>query len=142
MKKYPLLIIAFFVCLSQASIAQNDALLKSEDARFAAQMSRDSLSLNKLLHPQLVYIHSNTLTETKADFILSVVSGSIIYRKIEAQNRVVRRYGKNYIVNGNVSVSGFLKKEAFVVKLKYTAIYLKKGHSYQLVSWQSTKIPQ
>ena len=63
------------------AIAQN-TILSSEDARFRAQVQRDTLALQNLLSDDLVYIHSNALTETKTDFINSVRTGHIAYQSM------------------------------------------------------------
>ena len=121
--------------------AQAD-VLASEDARFAAQTTRDTLSLIRLLADELVYIHSNALVETKADFIHSVGTGRIVYQRMTPEPaRRVRALGRQAaIVDGIVHVTGQFQGNTFDMRLRYTAAYRRHKGAWRLVSWQSTRI--
>ncbi len=121
--------------------AQAD-VLASEDARFAAQTTRDTLSLSRLLADELVYIHSNALVETKADFIHSVGTGRIVYQRMTPEPaRRVRALGRQAaIVDGIVHVTGQFQGNTFDMRLRYTAAYRRHKGAWRLVSWQSTRI--
>ncbi len=122
------------------AIAQN-TILSSEDARFQAQVQRDTLALQNLLSDDLVYIHSNALTETKTDFINSVRTGHIAYQSMQTEaQRSIRTYGKIGISNGIVHAAGLLNGTPFDIRLRYTAVYHKRKGKWRLVSWQSTRV--
>lgn len=109
--------------------------------RFAAQTGRDTLTLGKLLDADLLYIHSNTLTESRRDFIRSVASGKIIYQRMTPIGTpTLRRYGKISILDGSVEVEGTYSDQPFTIKLRYTSVYRRVGKAWKLLSWQSTKI--
>lgn len=132
------LLICSTVC---AGIAQR-SIAESEDMRFKAQVSKDTLALEKLLGDDLVYTHSNALTESKSDFIKSVRTGHITYQAIQPGGvRSIRQYGKTGISNGVVNVTGLIGGGQFQMQLRYTAVYVKQKGAWRLVSWQSTKIP-
>ena len=108
--------------------------------RFAAQTGRDTLALARLLDADLVYIHSNALTESRGDFIHSVVSGKIIYQRMTPVGTpTLRRYGKISILDGSVEVEGTYSGQPFTLKLRYTSVYRRTGKAWKLVSWQSTR---
>lgn len=116
-------------------------ITESEDMRFRAQVKQDTATLKRIISDELVYIHSNALTETKRDFINSVKSGKITYQAMQPEaGRSIRRYGKTGISNGVVRVSGLYQGRNFDLRLKYTAVYHKKRGKWLLVSWQSTGI--
>ncbi|MBX2927170.1 MAG: nuclear transport factor 2 family protein [Saprospiraceae bacterium] len=113
---------------------------ESETMRFQAQVSRDTAALADLLSDDLVYIHSNALIETKADFIRSVSSGGIRYLAMQAEGKpVIRQWGKTAISNGLALVSGLYQGTKFDIRLYYTAVYRKEKGIWKLCSWQSTK---
>jgi hypothetical protein len=112
----------------------------SEAMRFQAQVSRDTALLADLLSDDLVYIHSNALVETKADFIRSVAGGGIRYLTMQAEGEpVIRQWGKSAISNGIVLVNGMYQGTEFDIRLHYTAVYRKEKGIWKLCSWQSTK---
>lgn len=128
----------FLVSFYQVVSAQDEAIFASEKARFDAQIEKDVNALDQLLADELIYIHSNTLLETKTDFIQSVQSGKIVYQAMDVQHHKIRRYKKIAVVTGLVQVSGLYKGTSFIVDLHYTSIYKKKKKQWLLVSWQST----
>ncbi len=129
--------------LQLSQLQAQSALLAAEDARFAAQIARDTRQLDKMLHDSLVYIHSNALVERRADFLESIRSGRIVYQLMQAEpDRQLRKIGRRQaIVNGIVRVEGLYSQRSFDVRLRYTAVYTQKKGVWQLNSWQSTRIP-
>ncbi len=123
-------------------LAGAQGIQETETRRFQAQIDRDTVLLQELLADDLVYIHSNALTETKSDFIKSVKTGYITYQVMQHEgNPVIRRFGKTAISNGVVQVKGLLNANSFDMRLRYTAVYQKQKQAWRLVSWQSTRIP-
>jgi len=109
--------------------------------RFEAQIKQNTDALQSLLADDLIYIHSNALTETKSDFIASVQSGKIVYADMQAEpGSIIRQKGKTAIITGVVAVSGSYKSTAFAIRLRYTSVYRKKRGIWELTSWQSLKL--
>lgn len=101
---------------------------------------KDTARLKKFLADDLVYLHSNGLTETKHGHLESIGSGNITYKSMDrAPQTRVRVYGKWAITNGSVRVVGILKGNPFDVQLTYSAVYRKKKGRWQLVNWQSSR---
>lgn len=135
MKSFISIIFLFFTI---HAVAQR-SILESEDARFQAQVQRDTAALKNLLAEDVLYIHSNALVETKQDFINHVKNGDLIYQSMQPQGqRAVRDYGKTGICNGIVHATGLLNNKPFDIKLRYTAVYQKQKGKWKLISWQST----
>ncbi len=94
-----------------------------------------------MLDDSLIYTHSNGLTESKTQHLVSIGSGTIVYHSMRREpGAKVRHYGKTALVNGKVNVSGLLNGKDFKVLLQYSAVYRKKQHSWLLLNWQSTRI--
>jgi ketosteroid isomerase-like protein len=131
----------FFFFFQNISFAQKNDILKAEKARFEACTHQDTLALAQLLSDDLVYIHSNSLKETKADFIHSVASEKIKYLKFEIiEQKQTKLSRKIAMIQGLVLVNGKFKGDLFEMKLRYTSIYIKKNHAWKLLTWQSTKL--
>ena len=116
-------------------------ILDTEQRRFGAMTSKDTLALRDLLADDLVYIHSNALTESKPAHISAISTGRLVYEQMTREQAKVRRYGKTALTNGVVQVKGILNEKTFEMRLAYTAVYRKKGGDWQLANWQSTRVP-
>jgi Domain of unknown function (DUF4440) len=130
-----------FVVILSGLLSAQSGVLADEQQRFNAMMKQDTTFLEHHLHQHLIYIHSNALLESRADFIHSVASGAIRYENIQREKAQVTRFGRTAIVNGIVRVTGLLKGQPFNIQLHYTAVYRKKRGHWQLLRWQSTRIP-
>lgn len=137
------IIAGLILCLQLSWLQAQNALLAAEDARFAAQVARDVQRLDKMLDESLVYIHSNALVESRADFLESVGSGRIVYQLMQAEpDRQLRKIGRRQtVVNGIAKVEGIYSQRPFSMRLRYTAVYIRKQGRWLLNSWQSTRIP-
>ncbi len=138
MNKFNILLLVTVFFFSQNLFSQDEAIFASEQQRFNAQISFDTEALDDLLLDELIYIHSNTLIETKADFIKSVASKKIVYQEMNLKHHLLRRYKKMAVITGLVEVNGLYNGENFTVELFYTSIYKKYKRNWLLVSWQST----
>jgi hypothetical protein len=117
------------------------SVLDFEQKRFDAMTRADTVALSPMLGNDLVYIHSNALKENKQEHLSAIASRNLVYKTMNREQAAVRIFGKTAVINGIVSVQGVIKGNDFTVRLLYTAIYRKKGRSWCLVNWQSTKIP-
>jgi ketosteroid isomerase-like protein len=124
-----------------AQTGSEQKILQTELRRFDAMTRKDTMALQKFLADDLIYIHSNSLKENKKEHISAIATGKTVYEKMSRENARIRKYGKTAVINGNVKVNGILNKTPFEINLLYTAIYRKHKKQWQLISWQSTRIP-
>ena len=119
--------------------AQN--LSELEDSRFRAQMEQDTLLLAEMLDEEVMFIHSNAYVEDKQAFLDNVASGRIRYENMLAEvGRKILYRKKTAISRGVLKVSGTYQGGSFDIRLRYTALYVKKKKAWLLLNWQSTKI--
>ncbi len=136
-----LLAFVHVLSIGQAQSAKDGAVLDAEQARFDAMTRRDTNYLKDVLSDDLIYVHSNALTETKQQHIQAILTGKIIYEKMTREpNTTVRRYGKMALTNGIVGVKGQINGTAFDIRIRYAATYRKHKKLWQLVNWQSTRM--
>lgn len=143
MKRTFIFICTLLILYSSAG-AQNvpdQSVVIAENRRFEAMTQRDTLELAKILSDELVYIHSNGLLESKPTHLKAIATGAIVYRSLErAEEPVVRRYKTIAIINGVVKVTGIINTSPFELRLRYTAVYKRQRHRWQLLNWQSTRL--
>ena len=129
------------VQITYAQSAEEKEIQTVEKQRFEAQVSRNYDVLDQVLANDLVYNHSNGNTDTKQSFIQSLRDGKFLYNQIDIQEQKVRLYGKTAIVNGYCIVKATNNGEPVILKLRYTDAYVRTGKQWQLVAWQSLRLP-
>lgn len=134
------LLIGFFTSVSYGQNHVHSSLQRAERTRFNAMTSADIAVLREVLHPDLLFIHSNGLEESADDMAASIASGTIVYQSFEPQQSPgVQVLGKTALVDGLVRVKGLYRGTEFAVDLRYTSVYRKVRGQWLLIRWQSTK---
>ena len=118
-----------------------DEALRAEDARYAAQSSRDFAALQRLIGDDLVYIHSSTIVDDKASYIEVQRAGTVIYRVMRRSDVTVRTYGCVAIITGVGNFDVTVKGEDLVVEIRFHSIWAKRAGGIQFISWQATRVP-
>jgi ketosteroid isomerase-like protein len=120
--------------------ATTSPVLAAEVARFEAMITADTAALREMLHPDLLYIHSNGLEESANDLMSSVAARDIIYQSFEPQQAPrVQVFGETALADGLVRVSGRYRGDAFAMDLRYTSVYREVRSRWLLIRWQSLK---
>ncbi len=131
----------FLIPLLGLSQSKSDLkIFAVEQFRFTTMIAKDTVALRDLLADDLVYIHSNALTEDKQTHISAISTGRLVYERMNRESVTVRRTGKFALTNGIIQVNGTLAGTPFAVRLRYTAVYHKQHGKWRLRNWQSTKI--
>ena len=115
------------------------AVLAAEQAYVDAMIKHDKAALEKLLADDLVYIHSSSKSESKADVIQVITSGSTTYESIEFRDTTVRQYGDVVIANHKATIK---TKQTGVANLLVTHVWAKNKGGWQFVSRQASRLPQ
>ena len=102
-----------------------------------AILKKDAKALEPLLHPDLLYSHSDGRTETKADILKSMPNTQSI--KFAEQN--VRVYGDTVLVKGNAEfVNNAATGGTTTLNLSLLQVWIKTPKGWQLVARQSTRL--
>ena len=143
----------WFTCLSAAAFIQLSAAaatcdpvtsqeaLQAEDARYTAQTTNDLAALERLFSPDLVYVHSSAIIDTKQSYIDALRSGAIQYKVMRRSDVVVRSLGCVAIITGNGNYDVSVNGKDMNVQLRFHSVWHKSEGKLQFVSWQSTRIP-
>jgi hypothetical protein len=121
--------------------AAEQAVLQAERDRFMAMHNADVAALEKLLAPELSYTHSNALVQGKAAFIGDIKSGTIKYVKIDPSDMKATVFGTTALVTGTADVHVVQNGNDLTFKIRYTDVHVNRGGAWQMVGWQSTRIP-
>jgi hypothetical protein len=117
-------------------------LRASELTRFAAMQRGDTAALRPRLAAELVYTHSNAMVESRELHLELVGSRRTVYESLVPAVMRYTLYGPDVAVgNGVVKAKGLLNGTPFDVILRVTTVHAWQDGRWQLVSWQSTRIP-
>lgn len=128
-----------YVVLSQTSA--ESVVTEIEKQRFAAFVSKDYAYLDKALADDLFYCHSNALIDTKTSLIQSLKDGKLMYQEMTPEEIKVRIYGKTAVVTGLCAAKVLSNGQQISTKFRFTDVYVKNKIGWQMVSWQSLRLP-
>src|SRR5713101_4542772 len=133
----------FLIALSLPAFADSakhddeKAVLAAEKQYADAMVKGDAAPLEKLLADDLAYTHSNALTQTKADVLKGITSGTTKYKAIEYKTSKVRQYRNTVVTNHEMMIT----TPTSTNKLYVTMVWVKQPAGWQLVERQATKLP-
>ena len=114
-----------------------DEILALEDRRIEAMVKGDVLALGEILADDLIYTHTTARLDTKASFIDAVKTGKSNYKSVDRNDVEVRSLGDTAVVTGHAKFHvGDNKFEA-----RFIDVYAKRNGAWQMVAWQSTRVP-
>ena len=113
------------------------SLLAAEDARFAAQVPHDGAAIAAGLGDELVYSHGNGRRQSRADYLAALAGGGLDYRRIVAADRIVHLYGDVGTTRAILTMQVGERQ----IRCSVAGVYVWRGRRWQLVSWQTTPLP-
>lgn len=127
------------LCAAQGE-KESQAIIDLHKKKFSWLINRNYDSLQALLDDKVLYIHSNGLTETKADLIRNLQEEVIAYTKSDVLESQVRVFGNSAVVTGKGVFIGKARGNPFELNLAYTEVYVKTGGKWKLVSRHACKV--
>ena len=109
--------------------------------RMTAMAQKDIATLNELLSDDLVYTHSSARLDTKQSLIGAMESGGTVYTSVVPSDVKAQDLGDTVVLTGScrISVNSGGRPNSFGVR--FTDVYANKGGRWQMVTWQSTRLP-
>jgi ketosteroid isomerase-like protein len=140
------LVAVILACASAVSAQMGkmeQQVIQAEKDRFAAMVKGDRAALEKLVADDVTYIHSTALLQNKAEFIASVLGGTIDYVSITPNEKEwkIRIEGNTAIVNGLAAVNVIDTGKDRKITIRFTTVQSNRGGAWQLRTWQSTVVP-
>ena len=114
-----------------------DEIIELENRRVEAMTKGDVKLLGEILADDLIYTHSTARIDTKSSLIEAISSGRSNYRSIEREDVKVRHFGDTAVVTGEAKFHVGENKFG----ARFIDVYAKRDGAWQMVAWQSTKLP-
>jgi ketosteroid isomerase-like protein len=109
--------------------------------RMAAMAQKDVATLNALLADDLVYTHSSARLDTKQTLIGNMESGATVYTAVEPSDVMAQDLGDAVVLTGSCRISVMSGGRPNSFGVRFTDVYANRGGRWQMVTWQSTRLP-
>jgi ketosteroid isomerase-like protein len=123
----------------QNQLAELEAL---EHQREQAVLAADITTLERLLSPDMIYVHSSATAEDRDTYLQRVAQGYYVYNSVQSLQRNWRLYPDFALANGDLRIDVTVRGTAKIVMSRYLQVWAKTQGQWRMVSWQSTPIPQ
>lgn len=119
-----------------------DRVIALDAQRMTAMSQGDVGTLNALIADELVYTHSSARLDTKKSLIENMQTGKTVYTAVVPSNVRAQDYGDTVVLTGVARISVNSGGNAMNFGVRFTDIWANKGGNWQMVAWQSTKLPE
>src|ERR1700680_4945773 len=110
--------------------------------RMTAMAQKAIATLNALLSADLIYTHSSARLDTKQSLIGNMESGSTVYTAVEPSDVKAQDLGDAVVLTGSCRISVTAQGRPNTFSVRSTDVYANKGGKGQMVTWQSTRLPE
>jgi ketosteroid isomerase-like protein len=116
-------------------------IIDLDKKRMTAMAEQDYATLNDVLADDLVYTHSSARLDTKASLIGNMRSGSTVYTSVVPSDVKAQDLGDTVVLTGSCRIGVNAGGRANSFGVRFTDVYANKGGRWQMVTWQSTRLP-
>ena len=109
--------------------------------RMTAMSQGDVGTLNALIADELVYTHSSARLDTKKSLIDNMVKGATVYTGCTPSDVKAQDLGDTVVLTGIAQIKVTANGNPLAFGVRFTDVYAKRGGRWQMVTWQSTKLP-
>lgn len=119
-----------------------DTIKALDGERMRAMVSGDIETLGRILADDMTYVHTSAAVDTKESIMTSIGNGNLNYHKMAARNVLVRDKGNAAVVTGEADVEVTSGGNDLTFSLRFTDVYVNGDAGWQMVAWQSTRLPE
>jgi hypothetical protein len=109
--------------------------------RMNAMAQKDIATLNALLSDDMVYTHSTARLDSKKSLIEAMESGRTVYTAVEPSDVKAQDLGTAVVLTGTARISVLSNGNPNSFGVRFTDVNVNNGGQWQMVAWQSTRLP-
>lgn len=117
------------------------AVVELDLRRMQAMVRKDVALLREVLADDLVYTHSTARLDTKSSLIGGIEAGTAVFTAIEPSDVEARDLGDAVVLTGAARFSVVAQDRPSTFRVRFIAVYGRRGGAWQMVAWQTTRIP-
>jgi ketosteroid isomerase-like protein len=116
-------------------------IIELDRKRMAAMAQKDIATLNTVLADDLVYAHSSARLDTKQSLIGAMESGATVYTLVEPSDVKAQDLGDAVVLTGTARIGVTVNGTPNSFGVRFTDVYARRNGRWQMVTWQSTRLP-
>jgi len=116
-------------------------IIDLDKKRMQAMATKDIVALDALLADDLVYTHSSARLDTKQSLIANMKSGATVYSAVEPSEVRAQDLGDAVILTGVARIKVSSNGNDLDFRVRFTDAFAKRSGRWQMVAWQSTRLP-
>jgi ketosteroid isomerase-like protein len=116
-------------------------VIELDKKRMDAMAKKDLATLNILISDDLVYTHSTARLDTKQSLIGNMEAGSTVYTSVVPSDVKAQDLGDTVVLTGSCRISVMSQGRPNSFGVRFTDVWANKGGQWQMVTWQSTRLP-
>jgi ketosteroid isomerase-like protein len=117
-------------------------ILDAERLLYQAMIKKDFAALERILSPDLVYVHSTAVAESRQEYLAGVAKGLYEYESIVTRDAQVRVHGYLALITGicdmRVAEAGRPKD---LIHLLFVLVWVRDGVAWRLEHRHATRMP-
>ena len=121
--------------------ANGQTVIDLDRKRMQAIAAKDVATLEAVLADDLVYAHSSARLDTKRSLIDAMMSGATVYTGIEPSDVKAQDLGDAVVLTGIARIKVVSNGTPNAFGVRFTDVYAKRNGGWQMVTWQSTRLP-
>jgi ketosteroid isomerase-like protein len=119
-----------------------EKVIELDKRRMQAMARKDIAALNALIADDLVYTHSSARLDTKKSLIGAMESGATVYNSVEPSDVKAQDLGDAVVLTGQARIGVSSGGRAMNFGVRFTDVWVNRGGQWQMVAWQSTRLPE
>jgi ketosteroid isomerase-like protein len=117
-------------------------IIDLDKKRMQAMAEKDFATLDAVLADDLIYTHSSARLDTKKSLIGNLQSGATVYTFVEPADVKAQDLGDAVVLTGVAQIKVVSQGKPNAFGVRFTDVYAKRNGRWQMVTWQSTRLPE
>ena len=117
-------------------------IIALDKRRMEAMCRQDIAMLNDVLADDLIYTHSSARVDTKQSLLDGMQSGTTVYTSIEPSDVRAQALGDAVVLTGVARIGVTSNGRPLDFGVRFTDVYARRDGRWQMVAWQSTRLPE
>ena len=117
------------------------AIIDLDRKRMRAMVAKDVETLESLLADDLIYTHSSARLDTKRTLIQGMVAGTTVYTGVKPSDVKAQDLGDTVVLTGIAHIEVVSNGTPNAFGVRFTDVYTQRDGRWQMVTWQSTRLP-
>jgi len=109
--------------------------------RHIETLVHDAAQWQTLIADDLIYCHSSARLDTKQSLIGAMQSGATVYTSVVPSDVKAQDLGDSVVLTGIAQIKVVSNGTPNAFGVRFTDVYAKRGNNWQMVTWQSTRLP-